>query len=131
MASLEALCKEFSDRNPDIAVEFKNGALLGPLPREVASCFYRVAQASLQNVASHSKAMHVSVALTVGPGTLQLTITDDGIGFDQKAVHGQGGLGLIGMEERARLINGKLSVHAQPGHGTRIAMQVPLPAGTL
>ena len=55
-----------------------------------------------------------------------LTIADDGVGFDPEAVKGRGGLGLIGMEERARLVNGKLSIAAQPGHGTRIALRCSL-----
>ena len=60
-----------------------------------------------------------------------LSIADDGAGFDLEAVKGRGGLGLIGMEERARLVDGKLSIAAQPGHGTRIAIEVPLPPGEL
>ena len=130
MASLQALCKEFSERER-IPVEFNNGALPGSVPREVASCLYRVAQESLQNIAKHSVAKHVSVALTLQKGTLVLTIADDGAGFDQQAVKGRGGLGLIGMEERTRLVNGKLSIVTRPSHGTRIALKVPLPAGSL
>jgi signal transduction histidine kinase len=101
------------------------------VPREVASCLYRVAQESLENIAKHSGAKHVSVALTSQKGTVVLSIADDGAGFDLEAVKGRGGLGLIGMEERARLVNGKLSIAAQPGHGTRIAIEVPLPASSL
>jgi signal transduction histidine kinase len=130
VASLQSLCKEFSER-VGIPVEFTNVALPGSVPREVASCLYRVAQESLQNIAKHASAKHVSVALTLQKGTEVLTIADDGTGFDQEAVKGRGGLGLIGMEERARLVNGNLSIAAQPGHGTRIALQVPLPAGSL
>jgi signal transduction histidine kinase len=58
----------------------------------------------------------------------RLIVSDDGAGFDPKTVKGQGGLGLIGMEERARLTNGKLTVVAKPGKGTRIAVEIPLPA---
>jgi PAS domain S-box-containing protein len=130
VASLQSLCKEFSER-VGIPVEFTNVALPGSVPREVASCLYRVAQESLQNIAKHASAKHVSVALTLQKGTEVLTIADDGTGFDQEAVKGRGGLGLIGMEERARLVNGKLSIAAQPGHGTRIAIEVPLPASSL
>jgi PAS domain S-box-containing protein len=130
VASLQSLCKEFSER-VGIPVEFTNVALPGAVPREVASCLYRVAQESLQNIAKHASAKHVSVALTLQKGTEVLTIADDGTGFDPEAVQGRGGLGLIGMEERARLVNGNLSIAAQPGHGTRIALQVPLPAGSL
>jgi PAS domain S-box-containing protein len=130
VASLRGLCKEFSERATNIALECTDVPLPASVPRELASCLYRVAQESLQNIAKHASAKHVSVALTLQKGTVVLTIADDGAGFDQEAVKGRGGLGLIGMKERARLVNGKLSFAAQPGHGTRIALQVPLPAGS-
>jgi PAS domain S-box-containing protein len=131
VASLRGLCKEFSERAANIVLDVTDIALPGSVPREVASCLYRVAQESLENIARHSGAQHVSVALALQKGTVVLTIADDGIGFDPEAVKGRGGLGLIGMEERARLVNGKLSIVAQPGHGTRIAIKIPLPASSL
>ena len=130
VASLRALCKEFSERE-GIAAEFDSGVLPGSLPREIVSCLYRVAQASLQNIAKHSNAKHVSVALSLQKGSVLLSLEDDGVGFDAEVVRGRGGLGLIGMEERARMVNGNLSIAARPGHGTRIALEVPLPAGSL
>ena len=122
VASLQSLCKEFSERTK-IPVEFTSVAMPPKVPREIASCLYRVSQESLENIAKHSGAKRVSVALAVHKGTGVLTITDDGAGFDLEAVKGRGGLGFIGMEERARLINGKLSIAAKPGHGTRIALR--------
>jgi PAS domain S-box-containing protein len=130
VASLQSLCKEFSER-ASIPVEFTDVALPASVPREVASCLYRVAQQSLQNVAKHASAKHVSVELTLQKGTVVLTIADDGVGFDPEAVKGRGGLGLIGMVERARLVKGKLFIAAQRGNGTRITLEVPLPAGSL
>lgn len=126
VASLQSLCNEFSDLHPHIGVEFRDGIPPIPIPREVASCFYRVAQASLQNAALHGQAQQITVTLAWKNDVLLLTIADDGVGFDPAAVKGHGGLGLIGMEERARLIHGKLTIYAQPGHGTRIAIEVPL-----
>lgn len=126
-ASLRGLCKEFSERAKDVTLEFSAADLPAHLPREIASCLYRIAQESLQNVSKHANAKHVSVSLVLKEGSVVLTITDDGVGFDLAGVKGRGGLGLIGMEERARLVNGKLSVTARPGHGTRIALEVPLP----
>jgi PAS domain S-box-containing protein len=131
VASLRNLCREFSERAGDIELRFTEVALPASVPREVASCLYRVAQESLQNIAKHANAKQVSVALTSEKGSVALSIADDGAGFDQEAVKGRGGLGLIGMEERARLVNGKLSIAARPGHGTRIALEVPLPASSL
>jgi signal transduction histidine kinase len=85
----------------------------------------------LQNAGKHASAKHVSVALTCKKGNVTLTVEDDGAGFVQPAVVGRGGLGLIGMEERARLVNGKLSIKGRPGQGTRIALSIPLPDGGL
>ena len=131
VASLRSLCKEFSARAPNVELAFTGDALPAPPPRRVASSVYRVAQESLQNIAKHASAKHASVALTLQKGTVELTVADDGAGFDIEATRGRGGLGLIGMEERARLANGKLSIASQPGHGTRIALEVPLDAGSL
>jgi PAS domain S-box-containing protein len=126
VASLRALCKEFSERE-GIAAEFDSGVPPGSIPREVVSCVYRIAQESLQNIAKHSNAKHVSVALSLRKGEMFLSVEDDGIGFDVESVKDRGGLGLVGMEERARLVDGTLSVDAQPGHGARISLTIPLP----
>jgi PAS domain S-box-containing protein len=125
VASLQSLCREFSEPS-NLAVEFNSAVPSGSVPREVASCLNRIAQESLQNVAKHASAKHVSVALTLQNGTVVLTVEDDGVGFDVDAVKGRGGLGLISMEERARLINGKLSIATQMGRGTRVTLEVPV-----
>ncbi len=125
VASLQSMCKEFSERTK-IPVEFTSVAMPPNVPREIASCLYRVTQESLENIAKHSGAKRVSVALTLRKANVVLTVADDGAGFDLEAIKGRGGLGFIGMEERARLINGKLSIAARPGHGTRIALEVLL-----
>jgi signal transduction histidine kinase len=57
---------------------------------------------------------------------LSLTIRDSGAGFDARSVQGNGGLGLISMQERVRLVNGELSLKTRPGHGVLIAIHVPL-----
>ena len=127
IAALRALSKDFS-QHEGLGVEFLSDVPPGPLPREIASCLYRVAQESLNNVAKHASAKQVTVKLASEKGSVSLAIQDDGVGFDPLAVKGRGGLGLIGMEERARLVNGKLSIESRPGHGTRIALEVPIPA---
>jgi PAS domain S-box-containing protein len=126
-SALRDLCNQFAERAPTIALEFTSGNLPPSVPREVAACVYRVAQESLQNTARHSSARHGSVALTWQNRTIVLMITDDGVGFDPQVARENGGLGIIGMEERARSVNGKLTIAAEPGSGTRIALEVPLP----
>jgi PAS domain S-box-containing protein len=126
VASLRSLCREFSERTADIELNFSSGEAHAPVSREVASCLYRIAQQSLENIAQHAAARHVSVTLQFRKGTASLTIADDGVGFDISVVQGQGGLGLIGMAERARSVHAKFSISTRPGQGTRIAVEVPL-----
>jgi signal transduction histidine kinase len=96
---------------------------------EVASCLYRVAQESLQNIAKHSRAKYVSARLDFKEESVLFAIQDDGAGFDPKAVKGRRGLGLISMKERAHSVSGTLTIKAQLGQGTQIALEVPLQAG--
>jgi two-component system CheB/CheR fusion protein len=125
VASLRVLCKQVTERD-GLAVQFHHGELPPVVSREVASCLYRVAQESLHNVALHSDAKKVTVSIGVKKDDYVLSIVDDGAGFDPAAAKGSGGLGLVGMEERARLVEGKITIAAKPGQGTRIALRVPL-----
>jgi PAS domain S-box-containing protein len=90
---------------------------------------YRVVQEALNNVSKHAHARHVKVELARRDHLLVLTISDDGRGFDPSArirEHAQShGLGLIGMRERAQIINGTVDVRSAPGKGTTIVLQVP------
>lgn len=125
VASLRGLGREFLEKTKNIKLKFTGSRLKAPVPREVASCIYRITQESLQNIAKHAKAKNISITLALRKGNISLVIEDDGGGFDQNEVKGRGGLGMIGMEERARLIHGTLRVTSKPGRGTRIALEVP------
>jgi PAS domain S-box-containing protein len=127
VASLNALCRQFSNQYQNIAADFKNSGPPTSIPSEVATCLYRVAQESLLNTAKHSRAKNVSVRLGFENGAIVLTIQDDGVGFDPEAVKSRGGIGLISMKERAHLVKGELTITSQPGHGTQITLEIPLP----
>ena len=131
VASLNALCRQFSEQYPNIAVDFKNSGPPTSIPSEVATCLYRVAQESLLNTAMHSGAKSVSVRLGFMNGAIVLTIRDDGAGFDPTTVKSRGGIGLISMKERAHLVNGELTITSQSGHGTQINLEIPLPGSTV
>jgi PAS domain S-box-containing protein len=124
--ALRELCQQGSALAPGIAFEFESSAMPEVVPPEVASCAYHVAQESIRNIAKHSGARHAWVALSCSNRTIVLTISDDGIGFDPRMTRGNGGLGLIGMEERVRSVNGKLTITAQPVSGTRVVLEVPM-----
>lgn len=125
VASLQDLCEEFSEQE-GVAVEFTHGPLPASVPRELSSCFYRVAQQALQNVAQHSGATKVSLSFTSNGSALFLSIRDNGVGFDPVKVRGRGSLGLTNMEERARLVNGSFSLISAPSQGTQIDVELPL-----
>jgi PAS domain S-box-containing protein len=129
VASLKALCSQFTEHYPGIALDFEDCGVPDLFPSEVASCLYRVVQESLQNIAKHSHAKCVSVRLGFKKRGAVLTIQDDGAGFDPKAVKGHGGLGLISMSERAHSVKGRLTIASQPGHGTQINLDIPLQVG--
>jgi two-component system sensor histidine kinase UhpB len=84
---------------------------------------YRVAQEALSNVAQHASARRVELGLSANGGGVELTVRDDGQGFDTRAGHDS--LGLSGMSERARLVGGKLHIHSEPGEGTALTLEVP------
>jgi signal transduction histidine kinase len=84
---------------------------------------FRVAQEALANVARHADARTVSVGLRKDEDGLELTVRDDGRGFEPSQPS-RGGLGLGGMAERARLVGGELTIESRPGGGTELCLRV-------
>lgn len=95
------------------------------LPPALELGLYRIASEALANVARHANATAALVRLACGPGQVHLRIEDDGRGFDPAGVPA-GRFGLVGMNERARLLGGTLSVDSALGQGTVIEVAVPL-----
>jgi NarL family two-component system sensor histidine kinase LiaS len=93
------------------------------LPIDVEQAIYRVSQESLANIARHSHARRVDISLVYNGDSAQLTIADDGCGFDL-SVKSQG-MGLRSIRERVSSIHGTVQVQSAPGHGTRILVQIP------
>ena len=96
-----------------------------PLPPRVEVALYRICQETLANVARHAEATRVTVRLVASPERVQLIVEDDGRGFDAAEVSGDRH-GLVGMNERARMLSGTLEVKSSPGAGTRVEVMVPL-----
>jgi signal transduction histidine kinase len=92
-------------------------ALLLDISEEIE--LYHILQEALNNAMKHAQAASVEILLSVAPGTIELNINDDGIGFDVNAVR-TGGMGLTSMAERAKRIGGILSILSEPGKGTQI-----------
>ncbi len=111
-----------------IATKFHASPDVARLRPDVETALYRIAQEALTNVLRHARASSVNVLLERRPGAVIMVVEDDGAGFDPGRA-GRGstspGLGLLGMEERAALVNGTLTVESEPGRGTAIFVQVP------
>jgi PAS domain S-box-containing protein len=99
-----------------------------PLPPQLALGLYRIAQEALANMVRHAGARSGHVTLAVDGGAVHLAIADDGTGFVPHEVRRTGGLGLAGIEERARMLGGQCRIESSPGTGTEIDVIVPLPA---
>jgi signal transduction histidine kinase len=97
----------------------------GRLTEEVETALYRIAQEALTNTAKHAAAQHVRIAVAPEPGGVRLTVSDDGSGFTCREHDTAGRLGLSGMEERAALLNGSVTVASDPGRGTRVTVYIP------
>jgi len=92
----------------------------------VATTAYRIAQEALTNVARHADAKNAAVALKADNGRLDLTVTDDGRGFDPGAISENEGLGLAGMRERAALVGGTLEVRSMSGEGVQVVFEMKM-----
>ena len=90
------------------------------LPEDVHLTIYRIAQESLNNVAKHGKAKQVRARLVRTPDQVELTIVDNGQGFDAQQI--SSGFGLTSMRERAASIHASLQVKTRPGMGTRVKL---------
>jgi len=91
------------------------------LPQRVAVVAYFVCAEALANVAKHAAAASVTVAITAGDGRLRVEVADDGVGGADPAR----GSGLRGLADRVETIGGTLRVESTPGHGTRLAAEIP------
>jgi signal transduction histidine kinase len=120
--ALERLCLDLA--RAGIAIAYTHENVPSTLPPDVTLCLFRVVQEALQNAIKHSKAMHLSVDVRVGPDELNLTIADTGVGFDVDRAWGRG-VGLVTMIERLDAIGGSLRIHSTPGGGTRVMAAVP------
>jgi signal transduction histidine kinase len=124
-AALKAHCAEVAKRHA-VRVTFKTSGDIGPLDPDVAVSLFRIAQESLRNGLEHGEASSLNVALARDGEHIELKVTDNGRGFDFDAVRGKNsGLGLVSIEERARLFGGEAKIMTQPGRGTAIRVRVP------
>lgn len=127
-AGLRWFAQQFTKRNevPVRVLETHPGS--GRVPPRVEEAMFRIAQEAFANIAKYAEASCVTVTFEHAPGSLRMTIEDDGRGFDLEQIRPagkEGGWGLMVMRERAAAIGGDFQVEAAPGRGTRIVVHCP------
>ena len=122
--ALRSHCREFAKQQPiDVVVEADDDLAISD--NTTALCLYRVVQEALRNIAKHANARQVHVTLRRVEEEVQLAVADDGNGFNLAKAHELGGgLGLRSIEERVRLVGGRLSIDTAPRMGTTITVWV-------
>lgn len=122
-AALTDAIKLFSERT-GLAVDFSSESRAASLADARAEALFRIAEEALRNVERHAMASLVRVRLRdVADGQLELSIEDDGVGFDPGASH-PGHYGLVGLREQARLIGAELSIQSTPHKGTTLRLSL-------
>lgn len=130
--ALRRYCTEWSETT-GVPVDFHSDGLdTRRLPLDLETALYRVAQEALTNITRHAHAGRVSVLLERRPAYVSLIIEDDGRGFETEALlqspSTQRKLGLLGMQERVKLLGGTLAIESTPGAGATVFVRLPLGA---
>lgn len=127
--ALEALTRD-AETELGIPVAFEVVGEAARLSPQAELAVYRIVQEALNNVARHAQATRAEVELGFSPTVLNVTVADDGHGFERPKrisdLTAQGHYGLMGMRERAELVGAELEIASTPGEGTRISILVPL-----
>ena len=123
--ALKTECERFS-RVESVPVDIKAREVPEALPHPVALCLFRVTQEALRNVGRHACASRVEVLVRRLDGGLQLSVKDDGDGFDPVRLRGRPSLGHASMRQRIFLLGGELHIESIPNEGTTVLAWVPL-----
>ena len=122
--ALEWQGREFA-RRAGVPVTVQVDGALENLPDSHRTCIFRVVQEALTNCARHAHARNIRVSVHGRGDAVCVIVQDDGVGFDPKETAGRG-LGLIGIEERVRELNGNMSVVSQPRKGAVLRAEIPV-----
>jgi signal transduction histidine kinase len=125
VTALESYIGNFKDEEK---IDVRLTAEIGDerVPFQTSICIYRVAVEALRNVSRHSGAAAAAISLKRDNGSLELRVSDSGKGFDVDGFRRGGGLGLVSIEERLRLLQGSCEIHSSPEKGTTLVARVPL-----
>ncbi|MDO8756123.1 MAG: PAS domain-containing sensor histidine kinase [Polaromonas sp.] len=124
LAAIEWLVHNFTQRTGVACMLSADEDLA--LQEPYATAVFRIVQEALVNVAKHADASEVVVVIGILPGTITLSVRDNGRGFATEAPRKPQSLGLMGLHERAQLLKGSVSIDSAPGRGTRVEVVIPL-----
>jgi signal transduction histidine kinase len=127
LSALRSYLKHFANRT-GLRVRFRGNPIAEQFGVDQKIVLFRVAQESLTNVAKHARASQVEVAVCKFKDGICMTITDDGKSFKENSDYSKNSnkrLGLLGMKERLRLVNGRLAIRTQPGKATTVRAEIP------
>ena len=123
--ALKTECERFS-RVESVPVDIRARGVPELVPHPVALCLFRVTQEALRNVGRHACASKVEVLVRPFDGGLQLSVKDDGDGFDPVRLRSRPSLGHASMRQRIFLLGGELHIESVPNEGTTVLAWVPL-----
>lgn len=128
IVALQEMVDDWNSRHEDMFCHFSNQGDLEDLGEEMNISVYRIVQEGLTNISKHSDANEIHIRLSRNKSAetdiIELTLQDDGLGFDPART--RWGLGLLGMRERCEALGGNFSLATEPGEGVSISIQIPL-----
>jgi signal transduction histidine kinase len=127
-AALEALAVRSSrlglDVHLQVALDYEDGRSPARHVPELEVAVYRIVQEAIQNAAKHSRCSSVDVRVSEDAALVEIVVRDDGVGFDLRQE--TSGYGLLGMRERAELLDGTVEITSVPGAGTTLHARLPV-----
>jgi PAS domain S-box-containing protein len=132
VAALRNYVKSFTERT-GIKTELEGTVSVEHLNNQQGTVLYRIAQESLTNVFKHAQATRVKIRLRQLSRAVSMEIIDNGRAFalpNPANASGRQPLGLLGMQERVRLVNGQFAIESVPKRGTTVRVEIPLPEDT-
>ncbi len=101
------------------------------LPPHLEVALFRIAQEAINNIAKHARAQRATIRLVFWDAAVRISVSDDGKGFDVDRVlaSAEGNVGLMGMQERSRLLSGRMDIRSGEGKGTQVTVEVPISIG--
>jgi signal transduction histidine kinase len=123
-AALEWQARDFMSRDT-ITVDLKMDGEFDSLPDKHRTCVYRIVQEAMTNCVRHAQATSIQIGVMAEGDQLRVSVSDDGRGLDP--AQRRKGLGLRGIDERVKELQGSMRISSEPGRGTHLVVHLPLP----